>query len=307
MRHSCLGAFLAFLLVIFFIVGFTINIFYSTALNPKLIETELDKSGLWEKSPQIVTSALTKEAKTEAEKKQMEEMVKKGVTSDWVKTEAERNINALFVWLSGKSQSLVLQVNLNDAQKELLKSGGEAGIKDSYKMEKFGPGYQYLNPQEQTYSHLPAVYQVIKYIMWGSFIMAGLMLVFLVLMCLKSLRSIFRWVGVPLMIASFGFLVMSFIAKILVNIFTKGLNFGPNIDKELATVILNLITNLSNAFTSRIMLQSGIIFAVGLVMVIVSFFFKKVILTGTTTPAPATPPSPTSPQPAKSEPEAKKK
>jgi len=131
--------------------------------------------------------------------------------------------------------------------------------------------------------------------------------VFLVLMCLKSLRSIFRWVGVPLMIASFGFLVMSFIAKILVNIFTKGLNFGPNIDKELATVILNLITNLSNAFTSRIMLQSGIIFAVGLVMVIVSFFFKKVILTGTTTPVPATPPSPTSPQPAKSEPEAKKK
>ena len=55
MRHSCLGAFLAFLLVIFFIVGFTINIFYSTALNPKLIEKELDKSGLWEKSPQIVT------------------------------------------------------------------------------------------------------------------------------------------------------------------------------------------------------------------------------------------------------------
>ncbi len=222
-------------------------------------------------------------------------MVKKGVTADWVKTEAERNINAIFAWLSGKSQSLILQVNLNDAQKELLKSGGGGvQIKDSYKLEKFGPNYQYLNPQEQTYSHLPAVYTVIKYIMWGSFIMAGLMLVFLVLMCLKSLRSMFRWVGVPLMIASFGFLVTSFIAKILVNIFTKGLNFGPEIDKELATVILNLITNLSSAFTSRIMLQSGIIFAVGLVMVVVSFFFKKVILT----------PAPAAPQPAASAPAA---
>src|SRR3972149_791630 len=124
MRHSCLGFFLAFLVVLIFSVVIYMVNFKATFLNANFVKKELRKANFYTNLTKTIPSFLellkveTKDPKEAAQFDRLIEFVKKDIKPELLQSEIEKNIDSSYAWLYGKTDKF--EINL--ASSELTKS-----------------------------------------------------------------------------------------------------------------------------------------------------------------------------------------
>jgi hypothetical protein len=314
MKHSCCGVFLAILLVIFFIFAISLINLKSTIFNQKFIETELQKSNFYnlveQNAPKFVEQALSQESGSQ----EFVSAVKSTVTANWVKIQTETNLTSFSNWFYGKSQTLNLSISFASLKDNFFsqmqqtynslpvcKSSAELQVngfsltcrisgmsfskfKDAINQDLsqsnnniFGNFSYNKNPlgNAQIFSS-PGIT-----LNWLIYIFSGLSLILLLiigLMARQSWRGFFRWIGIPLLIASFLLLCSAILSRVL-----AGTNYSLNSFFPAGTDYGNILINVINPLTKTIntdvanrnLLISGIIFIFSVILIIISFFFKK--------------------------------
>ena len=253
MKHSCLGVFLAFLFVIFFLVAFVLFNLKATFLNVDFYKTEFVKANLYSQLTDLVPKIIAETAKQKvgqaAQYKQFAQIAKKSITPTWIKQQTEKNLDSVFDWFYGKTNTLKIEVSLTpikgefeklffaelkknynnlpkctsqsqansansfdcrapgksfeDVQTEILRQMGSDNpvnqFPDNFKWE-LGAASQNVPP---IFANAGSISRIISWVFYIFLTLAILMLAILGILSRKSLRSMFRWLGIPLAIPSF--------------------------------------------------------------------------------------------------------
>ncbi len=193
-------------------------------------------------------------------------------------------------------------VTFEEFQKEMM-SGSQD--QESFQFNQFPDEYKFeKTPQEMAIPGAPSFLtgSPFKIFNWAFYILLFLtvgILALIGIMARKSLRSLFRWVGIPLAIPSFFLLAISVVARLGIHFSLSSLPFIPAdspadfsaISQIADSLIRSMIIDISN----KKLIESGTIFFLAIILIIISFFFKKTEpVSGQTQPEIKQPPPPAS-------------
>ncbi len=164
-------------------------------------------------------------------------------------------------------------------QKEIMADSGEDNpfneFPDNYKFEK--------TAQEMTIPGAPSFlagspFKVFNWVFYILLFLTVGILALIGIMARKSLRSLFRWIGIPLAIPSFFLLAVSIVGRVGINSFSSSSLYpvDPSVEftgiSQIAdSLIRSMIINIGN----KKLIESGMIFFIAIILIIISFFFKK--------------------------------
>ncbi len=121
------------------------------------------------------------------------------------------------------------------------------------------------------------MFKILNWAFYISLVLSILILALLGIMAKQSLRSLFRWIGIPLAIPSFFLLVFSVIGRLAVKFTPSALSFVPPDSSIDFTAVSNIFDSLIRTMvldiSNKKLTESGIIFGIALVLIIISFFF----------------------------------
>jgi len=308
-----LGIFLAVLFIPIFLITFALYNLKTTVWNVGFYKSEFMKIDLYssvEKNmPEIIEQTLGEEQKSE----ELIQAVQNTVKADWLKNKIEQNLDNVFDWFYGKTDSLNIVISISDLRENFFvemeetyntlpictsknipeerslqltcRPPGKSFVEFKQEMESSSGGefLQDFTFNEKPQQNIPKFLatpgksaNLIFYILLGLSI---LILALLGIMAKDSLRSLFRWLGIPLAIPSFFLLILSLTGGISIKYIPSTMFFVPadsSMDFRPASKVFDpLIKTIASDLTNKKLIESGVIFGIALVLIIISFFFKK--------------------------------
>ena len=318
MKHKCLGVFLAFLFVLLFIISFTLYNLKTTLGNPNFYTKELLKSNFYSLAEQNIPKIFEQNLQGMGGSQELAAAAKDTFKADWLKNQNEKNITNFLRWFYVRTQNLEITLSFSEFKDNYFK---EVEIKydtlpvctskniseNPIELTCRQKGVTFLQFKENIIKEinqtpdakvflddftfnaplspflLSGPGNIINWVFYISTGLIFLILVLIIIMSRNSLRSLFRWVGIPLIIPSFLLLSFSIVGRFLIQFipsissFThSGYPFSPvdystGISQLLDSLIRNIFLDLAN----RKLIETILIFGLALVLIIVSFFFKK--------------------------------
>lgn len=140
-----------------------------------------------------------------------------------------------------------------------------------------------VEDQKSPAENLALIRDIVQKVILGAYIAISVLfaiLVFIVFLAVRSLKSLFRWVGFALFLPGFFLFTGSLAAKLIFFQNKRGVlsNQEPISDKASLDLVLSLrgaLFDLIVEIIKKNMLFSGIMLGAGLLLIILSFFFNK--------------------------------
>ncbi|MCX6806821.1 MAG: hypothetical protein NT135_01725 [Candidatus Berkelbacteria bacterium] len=324
---SCLFAvifvpvFIAFLFAVNFKSSFFNANYYKKSFEKSNIYSLVTEKGI----PAVVKSSLKGGAESMIGPLTQDEFAKTfkdTIPPQWLKTQFEKTVDAVFAYIAGKSSSINVNIsaaelktaygsNLTKAINEKLAakpecgsaqikkyvSGGMRQLPQDCKISEeyvnkginevlFGSQGSLKNVQDQydlgaalskspsPMQSLKNFYGVFNVVYLALLISSILLLIFIMLLNIKYVPGMLKWISIPTLIASVIVLIIAlFIKVIIVNIILGGLalNLSPDFKGAVTDLIKTIVSNSFN----NLGIYCGIILLLSMVLLVVAVIFGK--------------------------------
>lgn len=324
MKHRCLASFIVFVLF-FSILGFMGFAQVRLILTAKFVSNFLEQSQIYNHLGQIGQQAADSTKDTQSKASIL--TITSGLDPVWVEREVNKNLKPLFDYLWGKTPQLnividtrpfktSLPANFGTSLDEMLKSlpdcpatqasttpanetsppcldaNTRANLQTLSQMPNTINVSDYLKNPDQVFGRTKLSFTIIKIGFWGGLILSLILIGVLVLLGRGWWPSIPRWTGLGLVLPSGAALLSNLVWRLAQPSLEK--QFLATISPQTLPIVQPIISAFSSqAFTSGVIL-AGSIFALGLILIILSYALPH---PPEPKPAAAAPAAPTPPQP----------
>ena len=203
------------------------------------------------------------------------------IQASWLEKTSEKIIDDLARFLKGETDSPLITVSVDELKSSkpyLAVWGGEA-IPNEINVVQLLYGFNASEEdQEKFFNGIITLRTILEKIKLGFYIALAvlfLLLMFIILLVGRPLRSLFRWFGFTIFFPGF----FLFLGSLVVKFFLSQISLKPaEGGVEMPEVIFGLqkvLAVLFNNFISKNLFSSAILLGIGLLLIIISFFFKK--------------------------------
>jgi len=309
MRHRGWAVF--FVLILFSTIqGLIVALEFNALLKPEAINKILAEAKIYENLPEIIQAINEEAAKQNPEQKTediqnqiMIEVLTSLLEPATIKKEVEKNTYLLTDYLNNKRPLSDVSFDLRDLKKNVEKNlpaiisenlkdlppqqGSSANLSEAIlKSIPFSFSLSEIKNSEQTFAKVKLTYKLTRFSPW---IFGGLSLFLLLILAYwgrSSKRTIFKWWSISLLLPAGSYLIFCLLGN-LISEYSKTYTYsqlGAQVNQTLIAAMMPFFDAINQNTLPVAYLYSGILFGLGLLFLIISFFFPKPLTPPSVTP-----------------------